>query len=213
MELADATTSHANRRMTLLLLATVLSVQQVLDTALVWIDVADHRAAVRASYHLSTPSDSVRLAVMVLGGQRIEMRGESGSELTPAGGLAHFTVLADSGDGRRANIRYDVLGNLDRIPIFVPPAPTRPAESVVRIVIDGVAPGARLEDGFPRLVRRGERVVVAVPENLPSFVRLPPPKGTLSINRVAEGMVLVLLFGASGYWVLRQRARHRRSRS
>ncbi len=184
--------------------------------AQVIIDVHADGAVVDASYRIAADTDSVVFWVMRLAGQQIRLTEVVAdgvvrpTALEERAGLSWLVLPSERSGQVLVNIRYEVVGRVARVPIIIPDPPTDPGVSDVRIRLRGIEPDARLTDGFPRLSHDGEDVV-ARPENLPSFVRLPPQRGTISANRVADAAVIVLLILASGYWLYRQRARVRHS--
>ncbi len=178
------------------------------------IDVRADGAVVEASYRVATDADSVVFRVMRLPEQELRITElladgvERSETLERLPGLSQIVLRPERNGRVLVSIRYEVAGAIARIPLLIPDPPTDPGVSDVRIRLRGIASDALLKDGFPRLTRAGEEVV-AQPENLPSFVRLPPRRGTLSTNRVADGVVIALLVMASGYWVYDRRRRRR----
>lgn len=116
-------------------------------------------------------------------------------------------------------LSYRVDGDPSRIPLFVPATPTD-VDSRLEIRIRGLDPEADLERAFPRFEWAGEgegpeggAVAVARPPNLPTFAVLPARTTLLTLNEAADLLVVVVLVGATGGWLLWRRREARRLRT
>lgn len=180
-----------------------------LDSAHVSIELDAKSAMVEARYHIAESADPIRFVLIKLNAQHLRMSIISGAEATVSldtlPGLYAFTLAPSDWRETVVSVRYEVTGDLARIPLFIPSTPTEPGFGGVRILIRGVGSYAVLNDAFPRLVRATDGSVTARPENLPSFVRLPPNRGSWTTNRVADVSVALLVLFATVSWVLRRR--------
>ena len=181
-----------------------------LDTALVEVRLADSVASVRAVYHISGVADApVRFVTIRIDDQTVRVIGPSPS-LTRGDGALEFTIASSAEGPLSLTLEYSVIGNLTRIPVFVPSAATDPATSVVELRVSGYRHDGAVGDAFPRFAADGE-TIVSYPENLPSFILLPNGEG-LSTNRVADALVVALLVVATLLWILRHMILRARAR-
>ena len=175
-----------------------------LDSATIEIDLAGTDATVRAVYHISrAPSDSVRFVLMRIAGQSVELIGATQPTLSGDEGAFAFTVPAASSGASTTVLEYTVSGDLTRIPIFVPNAPTDPGRGRVELRVRGYVHLDAVRDAFPRFSTVAD-AIVSRPENLPSFVLLPVGSG-LSTNRAADALVAFLILLGTALWTLRHR--------
>ena len=180
-------------------LSLVVGVQ--LERATVEIDLSDGAATVRAVYEFSsTADDSIRFALMRIDDQAISMSTPVPPSFSSSEGVIEFFALTSAGR-TTTTLEYRVVGDLTRVPLFVPSAPTDPDNSAVELRVRGYRFLDAVGDAFPRFVAAGDGIV-ARPENLPSFVLL-PAGGGLPTNRVADAFVVVLVVLATVGWMLR----------
>ena len=180
-----------------------------LDTAVVEVRLSDSVATVRAVYHISGVAEaSIRFVAIRIDDQTVGLIGPNPS-LTRGDGALEFAVAPAEGTLSLA-LEYSVIGNLTRIPVFVPSAATDPATSVVELRVSGYRHDGAVGDAFPRFAADGE-TIVSYPENLPSFILLPNGEG-LSTNRVADALVVALLVVATLLWILRHMILRARAR-
>jgi hypothetical protein len=166
-----------------------------LEGAAVTIDVGETATRVEATYRFSSEG-ALRFRARRIAGQEVVWLTE-GTSLEDGRGLVSFTSSASP-----VTVRYELRGERRRVPLFVPDAsPAGPIEVRLR----GVAGDPDLRDAFPRLRRTDAGDLVAEPANLPSFVRLPPPRGAFTVHRASEALVVVLVVLATGGWLVRRR--------
>ncbi len=181
----------------------VLALAQV-DSAVIQISLGNGEATVVARYYLPAP-DSLGLSLMRLPGQAVRMLEGTTAPDTLAG-LQRVTILPRAG---RAEISFELEGDLSRIPIPVPDMTLTPGGGRVRIHVAGVPPGRPLDNTFPRLAAVGTTAAMATPSSLPSFVRPPSRHGMWTTNRIAELGVLALIGLATLSWIARRRSQRR----
>lgn len=187
--------------MTFTLLLPLLSLQLV--SAEINVDVPSGR--VEANYRIITTDDSIRLHAARLGGGNLVLDSAEG-EASLITGRGLFRVTRPASRSAESSIRlvYVVERGDGRIPIFAPDVPTEAASGAVRIRVVGVPESARVADGFPRMTRNPDGVIVASPANVPSFIILPPDGGGVGLNRLADVFVLLLMVMSSGLWLARR---------
>lgn len=162
------------------------------ETAEVRIDAGAEVTVVEASYRVG---EAVSFRARRFPGQELRML-THGLELRRAAALAWFDA------GGSVDVRYEVRGARERIPLFVPDAPVA---GPVEIRLRGLGGDRDLRGGFPRLEPAPDGALAARPADLPSFVRLPPPRGGLSVHRLAEYAVVALVGLATGFRIVRRR--------
>lgn len=174
----------------------------VLDTA---------SAMVEARYEFEQVDDSVTFSAIKLRGQGFRFVTGSDSiartTLTEISGLYSIRVTQQTADLHTIRVRYEITGDISRIPLPVPDIPIEHGAGGVRIALTGVSSEASLTDGFPRLTRESDGTAVARLDNLPGFVRLPPNQDEWSTNRLADAAVLLLVVASTLYWLGRRRSR------
>ena len=181
-----------------------------LDTAIVEVRLADSAATVRAVYHIARVAEaSLRFVAIRIDDQTIEVIGPRPS-VTLGDGAWEFTIASPAEGPLSLALEYSVIGNLTRIPVFVPSAATDPATSVVELRVSGYRYSGAVGDAFPRFAIDGE-TIVSYPENLPSFILLPNDEG-LSTNRVADALVVALVVIATLLWIRRYMSLRARAR-
>ena len=191
-----------------------------LSDARVTATVPDSGAPVRpvrleAAYRFRPGLDTARLSAIRVDDASVELAAVAG---VPAGtpdadgagwrldslpGLVRLLV-PDPPDS--LTLAWRVRGSRERIPLFVPETPTRPAESRILIEVSGGDFDLAAGRIFPRM-ERAEGRLVGRPENLPSFLLLPPTGRVLTVDRAADWSVVLLVLVATGWWaVWRRRA-------
>lgn len=128
---------------------------------------------------------------------RVRLAGE-------ASGAAGETEAGTGG----AELRYRVVGRIDRIPLFVPASRTLSTGGRFTIVVRNAPRGLDPSSAFPRFESDGEGALVARPSELPGFVQLPRAGAPLGVGTAADaGVALSLLAGLGGWALLRRRTR------
>jgi len=182
-----------------------------LNTADVAIVIDSNTASVEARYEFAQAVDSLVFHVIKLREQRFQLLPDPSSlahtTVAELPGLYNITVARSTGDARRTLLRFEIGGDVSRIPLPVPNLPLEPGAGGVRIEIVGVGTQASLGDGFPRLTRESDGTAVAQLENMPGFVRLPPNQDEWSTNRLADVAVVLLVVASILYWLSRRRTR------
>jgi hypothetical protein len=190
----------------------VIALIPQLGTADVGIDIRTGSVTVDARYEFDVAIDSLHFSVIKVLGQQFRLVPDADPigqlSLTELPGLYRIRVNPHA-DETQVDLRYQISGDVFRIPIAVPNLPAKAGGNGVRIVITGVSPNAAVRDGFPRLARQPDGTAVARMENLPSLIRLPPNEGELSANRLADGAVVLLVLVTTAYWVVWRRTRAR----
>ncbi len=188
--------------------AAAIAVAQ-LDSADVVIEIGETSAVVEARYRIIQNAKPVTFILIKLSGQDVQLEVVTTSsdvvEVDTLPGFYQLAVHTRDAAEQVVSVRYVVTGNLTRIPVLIPGVPTMPGVSGVRIRIYGIGPDASFRDAFPRLERAADGGVTAQPDNLPSFIRLPPVGGGWSTNRAAEAAVALLVLFATAFWLLRRR--------
>jgi len=185
-----------------------------LNAAEIVIELVGSTTIVDARYEIGEPFDSLELNIIRLPGQEIRLLAADMSntiESDTLTGLYRLLLTPTSGWDTKAKIRYEITGELSRIPLAVPEIPTGPGARSVRISLRGFNTQAALAEGFPRFELRADGSAVAELDNVPGLVRLPPDQGQWSVNRISEIVVVLLVVLASSYWLLQRRQRHARS--
>ena len=170
-----------------------------LVTVAVDVTIDSGRAVVDARYRFQGPIDSVRLVLIKLRGQSVRMLSTEWT-LRESAGLYEFGV-AGAASSLPLHVRYEINGAVDRVPMFVPSIATAPGTSRVEIRVVGVGDFS-VKDGFPRFHNDGRGGLVARPDNVPSLILL-PLRGSLSINRLADAMVALLVAFGTAIWLAR----------
>ena len=187
-----------------------------LTAAEIVIELGGSTTVVEARYEVGESSGSVVFNIMRFPGQELDLLVSDRSDTVESdtlSGLYRLTVAPAVTSSTTAVIRYEVSGQLSRIPLAVPDVPAEPGAGGVRISLRGFSARAALAGGFPRFELRDDSTAVAELDNVPGFVRLPPDQGQWSVNRISEIVVVLLVVFASSYWLLRQRRRHTQSHS
>ncbi len=197
---------------TVLALLTATAQQGTVRDARIRIAVTGDTARVAARYRVTNAGDSLRFnAIRIASQQTLFERPfrDPRLRLDTLPGLFRVTA-AGRGRGLALELRYTVTGDLARIPLFVPEAPTVPGESRVIISVDGVT-GERIATfPFPRFTRPAVGPLLATPDHLPSFVAVVAPVGAVPVPAIAQWSVLLIALGGTGAWLLAQlRARSR----
>lgn len=165
-----------------------------LDGTAVTIEAGEGATRVEATYRV-TAEGILRFRAPRLPGQELAWR-TAGIDLELRPELYAFASATSP-----VTVVYELRGDRERVPLFVPDAaPAGPIEIRLR----GIEGDLDLRDAFPRLRREADGDLVAEPANLPSFVRLPPPRGVMTVHRASEGLVVVLVVLATGVWIVRR---------
>ena len=195
--------------MLLALVSAITIAQGQLESSDIAIDLNERSAVIQARYQIVDATRPVRFILIKLGGQEVRLDAGPGDssivDVHSKSGLYEFTVIPSNSGIRTVSVRYEVSGNVDRLPILIPDIPTDPATGTVRITIHGVPASAALNDAFPRLVRGMNGSVSATLPNVPSVVSLPAAVGDWSTNRLSDLAVALLIVLSSVLWLLRQR--------
>ena len=187
-----------------------------LNASEIVIELGGPTTVVEARYEIGEPFDSLALNIIRLPGQEVHLLSADMTDTIESEtltGLYRLILTPMSGSGTTAYIRYEVTGNLSRIPLAVPEIPTGPGARSVRIKLRGLNTQAALAEGFPRFEPRTDGTAVAELDNVPGLVRLPPDQGQWSVNRISEIVVVLLVVLASSFWLIRQRQQHAQSQS
>ena len=180
--------------------------QATLRDARIRISLHGDTAHVSARYRVSDPGDALRFNAIRIARQVAAfdlVLGRSGLRLDTLPGLFRLTAIA-RGPGLSLELRYDVTGDLARIPLFVPEAPAAPGESRLLILVDGLPPGRAARFPFPHFTHPGTGTWVSTPDHLPSFVALLAPNGDIPVPTLAQWSVVVIALGGTALWLLVQ---------
>jgi hypothetical protein len=189
----------------LLALVAAAAPQGTLQDARVRIAITGDTAHVVARYRITDPGDSIRFNAMRVASQHTAFDRrfrDPRLRLDTLPGLFRLTALG-RGRGISLELRYAVSGDLSRIPLFVPEAPSTPGQSQVTILVDGLAPERAARFVVPRFTRDG-RTWRASPDHLPGMVALVKPEGGFPVPVLAQWSVLVIAFGGTLAWLLTQ---------
>lgn len=187
--------------------------QPVLRDARIRIGVRGDTAHVEARYRVTDAGDSLRFNAIRIAGQGTVFDravGPGGARLDSLPGLFRLTA---TGRGRSLSLelRYDVTGELARIPLFVPEAPTVPGQGRLLILVGGLEPSRIAAFPFPHFTRPGAGTWMSNPSHLPAFVALVAPDRGLPVPALAQWGVLLLALGGTGAWLLVQLRTRRRT--
>ncbi len=196
----------------LLLLWTAAVPQRVLRDARIRVAITGDTARVMARYRITDAGDSLRFNAIRVASQGLTFDRpfrDPRLRLDTLPGLFRVTA-AGRGRGLGLELRYSITGDLSRIPLFVPEAPTVPGESRLLILVDGLEPHRVAAFPFPRFARDGLGPLVSTPEHLPSFLAVVARPKALPVPAIAQWSVLLIALGGTGAWVVAQlRARRR----
>jgi hypothetical protein len=175
-----------------------LAVVPQLVSAEITVTLAGDTARVEARFAVARAGDSMRASLMRFPGQVIGLPADE-----KAGAAAALPGLiwlrprpARAGE---LELRYTVVGSLDRIPLPVPTGPLPPGLQAARIVVRGESV-ARAEAAFPRLRPASDGGATGRLDNVPGFLRL-SRQGGLTVDHVARVVVVLLLLGGSAAWL------------
>lgn len=199
----------AGRALLALVAATVP--QGNLQDARIRIAIAGDTAHVVARYRITDPGDSIRFNAMRAASQHTTFDRrfrDPRLRLDTLPGLFRLTALG-RGRGISLELRYTVSGDLSRIPLFVPEAPSTPGQSRVSILVDGLAPERVARFVVPRFTQDAGGVWRAAPDHLPSFVALVKPERGLPVPALAQWSILLIAVGGTLAWLLTQLAARR----
>ena len=164
-----------------------------------------------ARYRIVDAGDSVKLNLIRVASQALAFQRpfpEPRLRLDTLPGLYRLTA---SGRGRAitTELRYSVSGDLSRIPLFVPEAPTRPGESRVLLLVDGLSADRVSRFRVPRFTRDPGGVWRADPDHVPSLIALVKPRRGLPVPLLAQWSVLLVAAGGTLAWLLTLSLRRR----
>lgn len=170
-----------------------------------------------ATYRFRPGLDTARLSAIRVGSAALELASVAGVSAEASGGAdARWRLdslpgllrlrVADPPDSLTLAWRARDVGR--RLPLFVPETPTRPAESRVLLEVTGGDFDVAVGRVFPRMERAGG-VLVGRPENLPSFLLLPPAGELFTVDRAADWSVVLLVLVATGWWAAWRRRQSR----
>lgn len=177
------------------------------------IGISRDTARVAARYRVTDAGDSLRFNAIRIAGQETAFDRPFGNprlRLDRLAGLFRVTAIGP-GRGLSLELRYQVTGDLARIPLFVPEAPAAPGESRLLILVDGLAPGQTARFPFPRFTHPGPGTWVSTPHHLPAFVALVAPAGGVPVPAMAQWSVLLIALAGTGAWLLVQLRSRRRT--
>jgi hypothetical protein len=169
-------------------------------------------AQVMARYRITDAGDSVRFNTMRVTSQALTFERAFRDPRLRLDTLPGLFRLTAGGRGRAMalELRYTVRGDLARIPLFVPEAPTQPGQSRVLILVDGLAAQRQARFLVPRFTRDPGGAWRAAPDHLPSVVALVKPERGLPVPALAQWSVLLVTIGGTVAWLATQlRARRR----
>lgn len=197
----------------LLVLAAATAQQGTLRDARIRITLHGDTARVTARYRVTDAGDSLRFSAIRFATQEFAFDRRFQDPRLSLDTLPGLFRLTTAGRGRMLalELRYAVLGDLSRIPLFVPESPTSPGESRLAILVDGLAPERVSRYVFPRFTRAASGAWVAAPDHLPSFVALVESPGALPVAALAQWSVVLIAVGGTGAWLLVQLRSRRRA--
>lgn len=185
--------------------------QGALQDARVRIAIVGDTARVAAEYRITGFPDSVRFSAVRLPSQVTDFDRrfhDPRLKLDTLPGLLRLTAT-DRSRMLTIGLRYAVTGDLSRIPLFVPETPTRPGQSRIRILVEGLAPERAARYVVPRFTRDTSGIWRAEPDHLPSLVALVRPERGLPVPALAQWSVLLVVCGGTAAWLLTQLAARR----
>ena len=186
--------------------------QATLEEARIHIAVAGDTARVTARYRVIGAGDALRFNAVRSPSPEIRFDQQPADPPTTLDTLPGLFRLTAAGGGRSLTLelRYTARGDLSRIPLFVPEAPTQPGRSRIAILVDGVAPERVARYTVPRFIRDPDGAHRATPDHLPSVVALVREDRGLPIPALAQVSVLVTAIGGTLVWLGAQLAARRR---
>lgn len=197
---------------TLALAAALQAVSARLEEARIRVEVqGPQTAGVTARYRIRDPGDSVRFNIIRLAGQELRLEhpiSRPGARWDTLPGLYRATAPA-AGQPLDLEFRYQVQGDLARIPLPVPDAPARPGVTPVRLSVAGVPPGREARFRLPRFEREPQGAWQAAPDHVPSFIVMLEPDRGWPVPAFAQWSVLLLAAGGTAAWLWVQLARRR----
>jgi hypothetical protein len=182
--------------------------QSVLAEAEIAIAVARSEAQVSARYRILAPGARVVLYAPRFLGSHLLLRDLSAplESLHTLPGILRLVLRPDTARGAtEIDLGYRLSGELSRLPIFVPQAPTSPLDSRVAIAVFGLPERSVPRDRFPRLQLDSMGAWRADPDHVPSFVALWGSRKP-AVPQVVEWSVLGVAVGGTLLWLLRVRS-------
>jgi len=194
-----------------LLVLVAATPQGALQDAHIHIAIAGNTARVSARYRVTDPGDSIRFNALRVASQHTAFDRpfrDPRLRLDSLPGLLRLTAT-ERGRMLTLELRYTVSGDLSRIPLFVPEAPTAPGQSRVSILVDGLAPERVGRFVVPRFTGGPGSAWRAAPDHLPSLVALVKPERGVPVPALAQWSVLLVAVGGTLAWLLTQLAARR----
>lgn len=168
------------------------------------IRVDQGRGEVRARYRIVKPGRPLVFHAPRFGGQGffLEKTALPAVKLDTLEGLWRLRLTSGGIDSAEVELQYSLSGDLRRIPLFVPEAPTAPPRSQISIALYELSQSKHSKDRFPRFLRSSDGVWRATPDHLPSFVAIFDPPFP-SVPQIAAWSVVALAIGGTVFWLLR----------
>jgi hypothetical protein len=183
-----------------------------LEEARIRVELRDPETAeVSARYRILEPADSVRFNLIRLAGQALRFEqpvSRPGFRWDTLPGLYRASAAARE-RSLDLEFRYQVQGDLARIPLPVPEAPALPAVTPVRLTVSGLPPGREARFRFPRFQRDPRGSWQARPDHVPGFIAIVQPEGGWPVPAVAQWSVVLVALGGTAAWLWVQLARRR----
>ena len=197
----------------LLALVTAATPQGTLQDARIRIAIAGDTARVVGRYRVTDLGDSIRFNAMRVALQQTAFDRRFRDPRLRLDTLPGLFRLTAAGRGRSLalELRYTVTGDLSRIPLFVPEAPTTPGQSRVTISVHGLASERVARFTVPRFVRDPSGAWQAAPDHLPGLVALVGSARGIPVPALAQWSVPLIALGGTLAWLLAQLAARRRA--
>lgn len=189
----------------------VAAPQGTLQDAQIHIGLTGDSAHVAARYRIADAGSSIRFNALRVASQNLWLHRPLTDARLRLDTLPGLFRLTAGGLGRTVGLelRYTVSGDLSRIPLFVPEAPTAPGQSRINILVDGLAPERVARFMVPRFTREPGGPWRATPDHLPSLVALVKPERGLPVPALAQASVLAVALGGTLAWLLARLAARR----
>ncbi len=174
----------------------------------------DEHSVVILTYLIDRSEGPLVFTAMRLRGQLVLVEGAYGPDLVldleQQLELRRLTAPPGQPGEGEFRIRYKVEGELSRIPLFVPNAPTS-ERGTVDLVVIGATADIDVDAAFPRLTGGADGLLTATLSNVPSVASLPSGSDRVNVVRLSQLTVVLLLVGGSAYWAFRTGRLRRRS--
>jgi hypothetical protein len=187
--------------------ASAAAQEKVLSEAEIAIALSGSEAQVSARYRIVAPGARMVLYAPRFPGLHLLLQDAPSKveSLDTLPGLFRLALQRDTAaEATEIDLRYRLAGDLSRLPIFVPEAPTSPPRSRVAITVSAPSGRRISRDRFPRLRPDSGGVWRGSPDHLPSFVALLEPSGP-GVPRIAEWSVVAAAAGGTLLWLVRLR--------